>query len=105
MQAKVIVPTVADKLTDHYLAHHGYQVLTVANPSQEDILRLAPDAAAVMMISKRLTNDLYDQMPNLKVLARRGVGYDNIDVAYAASRGVWVTNTPGATPGRWLRPR
>lgn len=96
MTDKVIVPKIADDLTDHYLAKCGYEVLTVDNPGEEDILSLAPDAAAVMMISKKIPNEIYDQMPNLKILARRGVGYDNIDVNFAAQKGVWVTNTPGA---------
>lgn len=90
------MPTVADELTDHFLSKQGYDVVTCANPGMDEILTLAPDAAAVMMVSKKLTNDLYAQMPNLKVLARRGVGYDNIDVQYAGAHGVWVTNTPGA---------
>lgn len=96
MTAKIIVPKIADDLTDHYLAKHGYEVLTVDNPGEDEILATAPDAAAVMMISKKLPNDLYAKMPNLKVLARRGVGYDNIDIDYAAKHGIWVTNTPGA---------
>lgn len=96
MVEKVIVPKIADELTDHYLSKRGYEVITVDNPGKQEILSCAPDATAVMMISKPLPNDLYDQMPNLKILARRGVGYDNIDVDYAAKRGIWVTNTPGA---------
>ncbi len=96
MKQKIIVPTDADAAMDHYLSKRGYEVITCANPGEDDILRLAPDAAAVMMVSRKLSNDLYDQMPNLKILARRGVGYDNIDVDYAGSKGVWVTNTPGA---------
>ena len=32
--------------------------------------------------------------PRLKVVARLGVGLDNIDVAAATARGVWVTNVP-----------
>lgn len=86
----------AAALTDHYLEQHGYEVITADDPSEEEILKLAPDAAGVMMISQPLSNAIYDQMPNLKVLARRGVGYDNIDVDFAAQKGVWVTNTPGA---------
>lgn len=35
------------------------------------------------------------QLPNLKIIANYGVGYDNIDVAFAKSRGIAVTNTPG----------
>jgi len=34
--------------------------------------------------------------PKLKVIARYGVGYEAVDLAAAAARGVPVTNTPGA---------
>jgi len=37
---------------------------------------------------------LMDQLPNLQLIANFGVGYDSIDVAAAASRGIRVTNTP-----------
>lgn len=37
---------------------------------------------------------LFDQMPKLEIVAHFGVGYDNIDVAEAARRGIVVTNTP-----------
>src|SRR5690625_3608716 len=34
-------------------------------------------------------------IPNLKVIARTGVGYDNIDVEFASMRNITVCNTPG----------
>jgi lactate dehydrogenase-like 2-hydroxyacid dehydrogenase len=37
----------------------------------------------------------FDLFPSLRVIANFGVGYDRIDVAAAAARGVAVTNTPG----------
>ena len=37
---------------------------------------------------------LIDALPNLKIIAVHGVGYDGVDVAHARSRGVVVTNTP-----------
>ena len=36
-----------------------------------------------------------DLLPALKIVANFGVGYDRIDVAACAARGVTVTNTPG----------
>lgn len=36
------------------------------------------------------------ELPNLKVIARHGVGYDNIPLDLARQHDVWVTNTPGA---------
>jgi hydroxypyruvate reductase len=38
---------------------------------------------------------LIDQLPGLKVIASRGVGYDTIDIAAAKRRGIQVSNTPG----------
>lgn len=93
---KVLLPKIADELTAHYLTKHGYEVETCDNPGVDEILQLAPDVAAVMMISKPIPNSLYAKLPNLEILARRGVGYDAIDVDYAAKQGVWVTNAPGA---------
>lgn len=43
-----------------------------------------------------VTSAHLDAAPLLKVLARYGVGYDAVDLAAATSRGVVVTNTPGA---------
>jgi len=37
---------------------------------------------------------LIDAFPNLGLIANYGVGYDTIDVAYADSKGIKVTNTP-----------
>jgi len=37
---------------------------------------------------------LLDRMPKLEIVANFGVGYDGIDVAAAAARGIVVTNTP-----------
>lgn len=35
-----------------------------------------------------------DRLPNLEIIASFGVGYDGIDTAHAAQRGIVVTNTP-----------
>ncbi|MEM7014312.1 MAG: 2-hydroxyacid dehydrogenase [Verrucomicrobiota bacterium] len=39
-------------------------------------------------------NELLASMPNLKIIAIRGVGYDSVDIEYAKQRGIRVTNTP-----------
>ena len=38
--------------------------------------------------------EIIDVAKNLKLIANYGVGYNNIDVEYAASKGIAVTNTP-----------
>ena len=37
---------------------------------------------------------LLERLPNLEIIANFGVGYDGIDVHYAAENGIIVTNTP-----------
>ncbi len=37
-----------------------------------------------------------DRAPNLRVIARTGIGYDRVDVAEATGRGICVCNTPDA---------
>jgi glyoxylate reductase len=46
-------------------------------------------------VALRIGADDLDRLPRLKVIANYGVGYDNVDVAAAARRGVLVSNTPG----------
>lgn len=53
-------------------------------------------AEAVIVRTFKMTPAVIDQMPNLKIIAKHGVGLDNIDVRYAKSKGIRVTNTPSA---------
>ncbi|MDE1166121.1 MAG: 2-hydroxyacid dehydrogenase [Pseudomonas sp.] len=39
-------------------------------------------------------NALLDQLPNLQVITSFGVGYDGVDTAYLARRGIKLSNTP-----------
>ena len=44
--------------------------------------------------STKVTRELLDAAPNLKVVGRAGIGVDNVDVKSATARGVVVMNTP-----------
>lgn len=41
-----------------------------------------------------IQRELMEQMPNLRVVGRCGAGYDNVDIHYARSRNIAVTNVP-----------
>jgi glyoxylate reductase len=49
----------------------------------------------VCFIYDHINRQVIDSAPALKVIANVAMGFNNIDVAYAATRGVWITNTPG----------
>jgi glyoxylate reductase len=66
------------------------------SPTEEEIIRGARDAhALVTMVTDRIDRTVIDSCPSLIVISNCGVGYENIDVAYATKRGIFVTNTPG----------
>ena len=56
--------------------------------------RIAGKDAVVCLLTERIDRPVIDAAPALKVVANVAVGYNNIDVGYARSRGVVVTNTP-----------
>jgi glyoxylate reductase len=56
--------------------------------------RVADKQALLTVLTDKITADLLDAAPELKIVANIAVGYDNIDVPAAKSRGVIVTNTP-----------
>src|SRR5690349_21223703 len=65
-----------------------------AIPAAELRARAADADALVPLLTDTIDRSLIDQAPRLKVIANVAVGYNNIDVAYAVSRGIVVTNTP-----------
>lgn len=51
--------------------------------------------ALVIRSATKVTKDLLDAAPRLKVIGRAGIGLDNVDIPAATKRGVVVMNTPG----------
>ena len=51
---------------------------------------------AVFLRGGHISAEMIAASPKLRIVARHGAGYDNVDYKAAADYGVWVTNTPGA---------
>ena len=56
--------------------------------------RLENKEALIALLTDRIDRQAIDAAPKLKIIANVAVGYNNIDAAYARSRGITVTNTP-----------
>ncbi len=75
----------------------GHEVVT-DKIAQEDLPAQLPSFDAIVVRSAtKVRKELIDNCPNLKVIARGGVGLDNIDVDYAKDQGRQVMNTPAAS--------
>lgn len=85
-------PTALRQLTDA-----GLKVVRAgADHRPEELAALLPDAVAWIAGTAPVNAALLALGPQLRVVARYGIGVDAIDLAAATKRGIWVTNTPGA---------
>ncbi|HJV29026.1 MAG TPA: NAD(P)-dependent oxidoreductase [Gaiellaceae bacterium] len=55
-----------------------------------------PGVEILAVVAAPVDDELLDLLPDLRLVANYGVGYDGIDVEACARRGVAVTNTPAA---------
>jgi D-3-phosphoglycerate dehydrogenase / 2-oxoglutarate reductase len=75
----------------------GYQVDT-DTVQQAELPKVLPNYDVIIVRSAtQVRKDLIDACPNLKIIARGGVGTDNIDVDYARSKGIEIITTPAAS--------
>jgi len=66
------------------------------NPVPERLAALVPGLRAIVANGESVIKEaLIAQLPDLKLIAVLGVGYDGVDVAAAHARGVEITHTPG----------
>ena len=68
-----------------------------AGPGSADFDRASAEAVALVVRTlTRVDADMLDRMPRLRVVARAGVGLDNVDLVHCRKAGVRVVHTPDA---------
>ena len=73
------------------------RLVDVDGTNVDALLAVVPDADALVVRSEtQVTSEILAAAPRLKVVARAGVGVDNIDLEAATRAGVLVLNAPGA---------
>lgn len=64
-----------------------------------DIQRAVLDADIAITGLEPYSEDVIKKCPNLKLIARRGIGYDSVDINACKAHGVTLTRTVGAIEG------
>lgn len=95
--AKILVNDGIHPTGERMLKEAGHEVDTNNIPNEDLPSKLNNYDAICVRSATKVRKDLMDQCPNLKVIARGGVGLDNIDVTYAREKGLAVYNTPAAS--------
>jgi len=91
------VVLIADKLAESTVAALGdaVEVRWVDGPDRPKLLAAVADADALLVRSATTVDaEVIAAAPNLKIVARAGVGLDNVDVDAATAAGVLVVNAP-----------
>lgn len=81
-----IHPQAVELLQEHFEVVQGRDLSRIAQEAQ--------GCSAILLRSAKITAEIMDDVPTLKVIAKHGMGVDNIDVEYATEKGILVVNAP-----------
>ncbi|QDU78149.1 Glycerate dehydrogenase [Bremerella volcania] len=78
------------------LADNDVELIVATAKDEDSLAALAKQhqVDAIMTNWAQVTEKVISASPNVKIVARLGIGLDNIDMAYCTSKGILVTNTP-----------
>lgn len=93
----IVKVIVADKISDRGVellrAQAGWKIVLTTKETLH--AEIAEADALVVRSATKVTAELLEKAPRLRVVGRAGVGVDNIDLEAATRRGVLVMSTPG----------
>jgi len=76
------------------LREAGAELVVAEQKNAASLAKLAADCEAIMTNWVKVPESVIAAAPKCKIIARLGIGLDNIDVAAATSRRIMVTNVP-----------
>ncbi|MCB0126343.1 MAG: hypothetical protein KDE58_28995, partial [Caldilineaceae bacterium] len=68
--------------------------ITISEPASQPPTPGAPYQAIIASSLIQYDSALMETLPNLRMIARTGIGYDNVNLADATAHGIVATNTP-----------
>lgn len=89
---------IADKLPEKYiekLKQNDVEVVFEPKLGEQDLPEAAKDADVLVVRSTKVNADTISQSKELSLIVRAGSGYNNINVAAANQKGIYVANCPG----------
>ncbi|MBS7363412.1 MAG: dihydrofolate reductase [Paludibacteraceae bacterium] len=78
-------------------APDNYEFILPSAPSftKKEVIERMPDCDGLLsMFNFPIDKDIIDAGVRLKIISNFGVGFNNVDIDYAKSKGIVVTNTP-----------
>lgn len=91
---KILIPQDIAEAGKRYLTEKGYEIKMGSAADEDTMAAEIVDCDGLLIRTAPVTKKILEAGKNLKVVARHGVGVDNIDLSAATELGVQVTNGP-----------
>lgn len=76
------------------LAAAGHELVAASCRTPEEVIAAAAGVDALLVQFAPITAEVFEALPQLRLLSRYGVGVDVVDTEAAREHGVWVCNVP-----------
>ena len=97
MYKVLVAEAISDTGLKSLYDHPNFKVDKIPGLSPEDLKNIIKDYDALIVRSAtQVTEEILENADRMRVVARAGVGVDNIDVKAATKKGIIVINAPGA---------
>lgn len=95
MYKVIVVDPISEEGLKSLIDHKDFQVDINTNLNEEELTQIISNYDALIVRSQtQITPNILSSAKNLRVIARAGVGVDNIDVDCATKQGILVINAP-----------
>ena len=92
---KVLLVDNVNPIAEKILEEANVEAVVMKTPSEDELCKIISDYDGIILRNHtHVTRKVMDCAGKLKVIARAGVGVDNIDVDCATEKGIWVINSP-----------
>lgn len=91
---KILIPQDIADAGKEYLEKKGYEYIVCENQDEETLIKEVKECDGILIRTAPVTRKVMEAGKKLKVIAKHGVGVDNIDVDTATKLGIQVTNGP-----------
>jgi len=92
---KVLIADKVDKIAKEILEKNDFVVDEKIGLSEDELKEVVKDYDVLIVRSSvKVTKAIIENGEKLKIIARAGIGTDNIDISYAKERGIAVINSP-----------
>jgi D-3-phosphoglycerate dehydrogenase / 2-oxoglutarate reductase len=82
------------EIESEVLVTAGHELVTASCRTPQEVIEAAAGVDALLVQYAPITADVFEALPQLRLVSRYGVGVDVMDTDAARDQGVWVCNVP-----------